>query len=717
MITGIESNQPTKINRITTGECLLSISLLVSNQKRTIRKCMESIRPLLEQVPSELIVVDTVGEANSDGSLAIAKEYADKIVHFTWCDDFAKARNAGLAQCQGKWFMFLDDDEYYDDVTSLIDFFHNQELINHYASINVYGRHYDSYQGEKYNKIKSMRLYKLTPESKFIGKVHEYFYPALAPTFTTDAYVHHFGYVQVNNKVNRNEKLLLDMTAQNPQSYLAWMQLISAYSAGKMQKKIALAEEALSHYQQETVLPNEQENALCEIIVTLAEYYQKVGQITKATQLLQDYRELFMVNPFRSGLFDYTTLILEIAQFRFDDVVAIFNRYQSKVIYFLSHEQEMNVQYTPFYKEYLKLPHLLKTLETVTMNLDNIHAFDQLASLFEIVTWQYVNLESKVVLSHFIKAFVYAKKPALLAKCLTYCLENELSEYFIHTCQSLLFELGVEEQERLQSYLAELDADLPYLQFFRYQQTDDEQLFVQLTQSVRYYEAGVEAFLIELIERGISPLAILQTANLGEVQSFVHFVDLYFAGDFVKEAKFIEKIADSLSEEVVGTYLVYQLLKKMILKPSMTTMELETYLTNYLTFGQQLVIQLYSQAVFTQEVMLLPNEFHWLALLEQALDQREQGQLVAYLQLLKQGLQIYPEGKELIEKLMTLAQRDLRKQESVNEELMHLASKVKAEILKLVSEQKVEEAKQVYQELLQIVPMDDSLARIGKYLE
>ena len=81
---------------------ILTISLLVSNRKDTIRKCMESIRPLLEQVPSELIVVDTVGEENSDGSLAIAREYTDKVVYFEWCDDFSAARNAGLKEASGE---------------------------------------------------------------------------------------------------------------------------------------------------------------------------------------------------------------------------------------------------------------------------------------------------------------------------------------------------------------------------------------------------------------------------------------------------------------------------------------------------------------------------------------------------------------------------------------------------------------------------------------
>ena len=74
----------------------LSISLLVSNRIQTIRKCMDSLKIILDAIPSELIAVDTVGEENSDGSLAVVREYTDKIVHFDWTGDFSAARNAGL---------------------------------------------------------------------------------------------------------------------------------------------------------------------------------------------------------------------------------------------------------------------------------------------------------------------------------------------------------------------------------------------------------------------------------------------------------------------------------------------------------------------------------------------------------------------------------------------------------------------------------------------
>ena len=73
-------------------QILLTISILVSNRPDTVRKCLDSIKPLLEEVPSELILVDTGCGEQVRG---IIEEYTDNIIDFEWCRDFAKARNAG----------------------------------------------------------------------------------------------------------------------------------------------------------------------------------------------------------------------------------------------------------------------------------------------------------------------------------------------------------------------------------------------------------------------------------------------------------------------------------------------------------------------------------------------------------------------------------------------------------------------------------------------
>ena len=51
------------------------------------------------------------------------RKYTEKIVPFTWCNDFSKARNAGLEQATGKWFLYIDDDEWFEDPSEIISFF------------------------------------------------------------------------------------------------------------------------------------------------------------------------------------------------------------------------------------------------------------------------------------------------------------------------------------------------------------------------------------------------------------------------------------------------------------------------------------------------------------------------------------------------------------------------------------------------------------------
>ena len=89
-----------------TKKPVLSISILISNNRAdTIEKCMKALVPLREAVSSELIIVDT---GCKDEGIEIARQYADKVVEFTWCNDFAAARNAGLSECTNALFTYMN---------------------------------------------------------------------------------------------------------------------------------------------------------------------------------------------------------------------------------------------------------------------------------------------------------------------------------------------------------------------------------------------------------------------------------------------------------------------------------------------------------------------------------------------------------------------------------------------------------------------------------
>ena len=180
-----------------TEKVLVTVSLLVSNRRDKIRRCLESIKPLLDAVPSELIVVDTVGEERSDGSLAIAREYADKIVTFPWCNDFAAARNAGLSEAKGEWFLYLDDDEWFEDIQEIINFFLTGEYQNYNSG--YYYVHNFKADGTFSSAIVG-RMVRLSPDTCFVGKVHEHFNIAEKPHKQFSCYVNHSGYAFQNEQ-------------------------------------------------------------------------------------------------------------------------------------------------------------------------------------------------------------------------------------------------------------------------------------------------------------------------------------------------------------------------------------------------------------------------------------------------------------------------------------------------------------------------------------
>ena len=233
---------------------VLSISMLVSNNRRdTIEKCMESLVPLMQAVPGELIIVDT---GCTDGSVDIAREYADKVVPFTWCKDFSAARNAGLRECTGEWFLYLDDDEWFEDVSELIAFLKSDEK-EHCDAVWYLQRNYDNFEGTAYNDTYVGRMVKLTPETRFCGKIHEWLEPLPKMIKRVGAYVHHYGYVYKSEEdrlkhLERNLTLEEEAVRENPKDIRMCCQLVQEYrGARRYEDAEALARETLRNTEYE----------------------------------------------------------------------------------------------------------------------------------------------------------------------------------------------------------------------------------------------------------------------------------------------------------------------------------------------------------------------------------------------------------------------------------------------------------------------------------
>ena len=85
----------------------ISACVIVKNEEKNITQWLNNMR----QIADEIIVVDT---GSTDNTLNILENANITPYHFTWCNDFAAAKNYAIQQATGDWIVFLDADEYFD---------------------------------------------------------------------------------------------------------------------------------------------------------------------------------------------------------------------------------------------------------------------------------------------------------------------------------------------------------------------------------------------------------------------------------------------------------------------------------------------------------------------------------------------------------------------------------------------------------------------------
>lgn len=226
---------------------ILSMSLLASNRKDTTKKCLDSLKMIMDRLDSELIIVDTGCDEEMQ---ALLREYTDQIIPFIWCNDFSKARNAGLEKCAGEWFLYIDDDEWFDNVDEIVDFFQSGDY-KHYDQANYLQRNYRDLEGKHYVDAWVSRMIRLQKDTRFCSSIHEYLAPVGEHCKMLHSYVNHYGYIFRSNEERyrhskRNITLLLEMIEKERGNLRWWAQLVQEYAAlAEYQKMIDVCTEGI----------------------------------------------------------------------------------------------------------------------------------------------------------------------------------------------------------------------------------------------------------------------------------------------------------------------------------------------------------------------------------------------------------------------------------------------------------------------------------------
>ena len=264
---------------------ILSIGMIVKNEEKNLEGCLESLRPLMDAVPSELIIVDT---GSTDATVEIAQRYTDIIYHFEWINDFSAARNYGVDRAKGLWFLQVDADDRLQDPAEMIEFLNNEKENSKYYTANILYHSYTNKEHSEFSDAKIVRLFRLGIGNRFYGTIHET-PKRVVPTKDLPTVFDHYGYIyetpeDAQKKRDRNNVLLEKELEADPDD----IRLIDHYVATcPLEKRGELLEHG-----RELCKKNPGHFYFSNIYWKLSRYYLAQHKLDDAIALAEEYFSL-----------------------------------------------------------------------------------------------------------------------------------------------------------------------------------------------------------------------------------------------------------------------------------------------------------------------------------------------------------------------------------------------------------------------------------------
>ena len=348
-----ECLQKKKQPKLIKSDIKLTVGILVSNHKQYIRKVMEGLKPLLDAVPSELVVIDTMGE-KSDGSIDIVREYTDRIYPFTWCNDFSAARNFCLDHARGEWFMYQDDDEWFENVQEFIDFFNSEESEKYYSGY-YYTRDY--LPGGQCSVGIAGRIIRRTEATRFVGRVHENFNETFAPNKEFSCFTHHYGYAYENEEQKAaKQKRNIDILSEEIKD----KGLTPGRAAQMVQELFSrdeTREEGLNYCKESLkILKNSDElmhSCSQWLIVALARYYILTGNTKMVLEQAEEIKQSYTLTPIAEMVLAANVVPAAASMERYDMVAKYAEIYFVHADWRAQHEEEALLQVNLDFPRYL----------------------------------------------------------------------------------------------------------------------------------------------------------------------------------------------------------------------------------------------------------------------------------------------------------------------------------------------------------------------------
>ncbi|EJF02246.1 glycosyltransferase [Liquorilactobacillus mali] len=712
-----------QMERIKWSQPILTISLLVSNHLDSVQKCMESLLPLLNQIPSELIVVDTVGAARSDGSLQVATEYADLVVPYEWNNDFAAARNAGLKKGRGKWFLFLDDDEWFDDVSELIAFFNNEKEYSKYGSLSYIRRNYHNLEGTNYSKNIETRCVRLTEITEFKSPIHEYLSPIYIPTKATNVFMHHFGYVGKNldGKLERNESIMREGLESNPYDMHLWAQLVAGM--GKNTKKqrdtvFETAQEGLNNFfAEENKIPTNKSDAF-----TLMCYMIQARMLNdcwqEAIDIKDEYAGEFKLNQYQRCVLDQLIFVTLLSREEFPQAASYLEDYMLNIRWLVTHQSDFVNQSSFYFRNIVNVEMGIKMIMKIFIKAMVEKNYRTVIHFARYVPWKDDFSNTARLLGTILEALFLEDDLKGLQQLHDMLLndDGQLPDIFGRDIVILKQKDGIEAVQ-LAAFVARLNSDDAFVLLQRLLIARNNGEFDVLLRTIKKKNVTCtlpnEELFVELVNRGINPAFTIDKVSQEDWYRASLAIVHKMSSKKDEIPVFARRIESAWPKSQRRESLLQMLYHEFIFSAEVLPENIEEQLPFYARSIVSCAQYLYHEELLSGEPSnLLPAETRFGIFLSRALEEQQEGNYSLYFANLRWGLNCYEDSKIIVDHLVKKYQGLETKQKQIVAEMQRLGNQVKAQILDMIRQGKTEGVLSMINQLKELLPEDRDVDRL-----
>lgn len=284
----------------------ISLCMIVKDEEHHLARCLASARPVVH----ELVVVDT---GSADRTVAIAEAFGARVVRHAWHDDYAAARNVGLAVARGEWILVLDADEVLSprDYLRIAQAAGDEKTAAWQVTTRNYvhqstcqgwqtssGEYPDEEMAEGWYPSVKVRLFRRDSRIRFAGVVHEMVESALRSAGyairNADFVVHHYGELDTAATLEKKERyyrLGLAKLEQSPGDPVLLAELaVQSSELGRLGEALELWDRLLERQP-------ENPEALFNrggVLLLLKRYRESVDSSRRATQLAPSLKEAWL---------------------------------------------------------------------------------------------------------------------------------------------------------------------------------------------------------------------------------------------------------------------------------------------------------------------------------------------------------------------------------------------------------------------------------------